>query len=94
MSKVKKKEASSILKSSSTIQSIIFGNKWKLTDAKKWLKENGHKPISKVHITKKIGKRQGGSMKFTLVDKDKFDKLGFKRTKQGISLLIGTLKKD
>ena len=91
MSKVKKKEVSST-KPSSTIQSIIFGNKWKLIDAKRWLKDNGHKPIGKVHITKKVGKRQGGSMKFTLVDKDKFDKLGFKRTNQGISFTIGSLK--
>lgn len=79
-------------KEASTIQSVIFGNKWKLADAKRWLKENDHKPIGKVHITKAVGKREGGSMKFTLVNKDMFDKLGFKRTKQGISFTIGALK--
>ena len=85
-------------KEPSTIQSVIFGNKWVLKDAKKWLKDNDHKPIGKVHITKKVGKRAGGSMKFTLVNlqdasgKDKFDKLGFKRTNQGISFTIGSLK--
>lgn len=77
-------------KDPSTVQSIIFGNKWKLKDAKKWLKVNSYVPIEKVHITKKIGNKAGGSMKFTILDAKDCGKLGFKRTNQGISFIICT----
>ncbi len=75
------------------VQSIIFTSSWKLPEAKKWLKDNDFEPMGKVHITKKAGKKLGGSKKFTIVEADKFDKLGFKKTKQGISFLLGALKK-
>jgi len=88
-----KKRGRKKIENAAVIQSVIFGSMWILKDARKWLKENNFKPIGKVHISKKAGKNEGGSMKFTIVKPDKFEKLGFRKTKQGISFTLGSLKK-
>ncbi len=84
----KKKDATRDSKTSSTVQSVIFAKNWKLKDTKKWLKDNSFTPIGKVHITKKVGKKKGGSKKFTIIDPKDCGKLGFKSAGRGISFII------
>lgn len=77
----------------STVQSILFGSRWKTDDARKWLKKNKFKSIGRVQISKKTERSAGGTKTYTILSKDKFKSIGFKKTKAGISFRIGTLKK-
>lgn len=70
-------------KKKSDIQAVVFGNKWKAADARKWLKTNKLKPIKRVHKTK------GGFMRYRIIEPDNFKKFAFKKTNRGISFVLG-----
>lgn len=77
-------------KGNSKVQSVIFGKNWSNKDARKWLKKNNFKPI------KRVNKPKGGnSKKFTIIEENKFEKLGFKPIKnKGIFFMIGDIKES
>jgi len=81
--KKKKKSSSRVLKSSSTVQAVVFGKNWTTKKARQWLKEKKWKPIKRVHIT------SGGFLRYRLRDPKQYKKFIWKSTNKGINLIIG-----
>lgn len=77
------KDESNTSKDLSTVQAVVFAKGWTLPKSRDWLKKNKFKPKGKVHKTK------NGTFKYTIVDEDKFEKLGFKKTNKGVSFVLG-----
>lgn len=67
----------------SNIQSILFdNNKWKVSDAHKWLRQHKFRPIKKVHITK-------NKLRFRLRNPTDFDRFRIRKISDGIEFIIG-----